>query len=87
MGKQQFIIDLFRNAISYSAVIKSMMASQINDVSIVCVTSLFEGNTLVTGGFPSRRASLWKMFPVDVVTMFLFDPNLVPMNYCHLHAK
>ena len=54
----------------YSIVIPSAMASQITGVSIVCsavcrskktskfsVTGLCEGNPLVSGGFPSQRAS------------------------------
>ena len=31
------------------------------------VTGLCEGNPPVTGGFPSQRASNWKMLPFDVI--------------------
>ena len=37
--------------------------------SKICVTDLYQGNPLVTGGFPSQKASDAEIFPLDDVIM------------------
>ena len=66
----------------YNDFIMGAMASQITSLAIVystvylkkktsklCVTGLCEGNSPVTGGIPTQRASNAKMFPFDDVIM------------------
>ena len=78
----------------YNEVTVSVIACQITCVSIVysnkttklCVTSLCEGNSLMTGEFPAQRASnaenvsTWWRHHINLVSTFLADilyPNVI----------